>query len=88
MAAMRKKMAEGTAQPQEIAAFEQEARRKAIEGRERCSGLADKILDHRHEPLMISGMWAQYMMLIARRRERGIGDGEFHPDASSMPAAA
>jgi hypothetical protein len=25
-------------------------------------------------------MWAQYMVLIARARERGIGDGEFHPD--------
>ena len=80
MAAMRKKMAEGTAQPQEIAAFEQEARRKAIEGREAMLGLADKILDHRHEPLMISGMWAQYMMLIARARERGIADGDFHPE--------
>jgi len=73
-------MAEGTAAPQEIADFEQEAKRKAAQGREAMLGLVDKILDHRHEPLMISGMWAQYMMLIARARERGIGDGEFHPD--------
>jgi hypothetical protein len=28
---------------------------------------------------MLSGLWAQYMLLIARARERGIGDGEFHP---------
>jgi len=80
MAAMRKKMADGSAGPQEIADFEQEARRKAVEGRQAMLGLADKILDHRHEPLMISGMWAQYMMLIARARERGIADGDFHPD--------
>ncbi|HSV34287.1 MAG TPA: hypothetical protein VLI46_01960 [Ramlibacter sp.] len=81
MAAMRKKMAEGTAGPQEIADFEQEARQKAIDGRAAMLKLADTILDHRHEPMMLSGMWAQYMMLIARARERGIGDGEFHPDS-------
>lgn len=80
MAGMRKKMAEGSAAPQEIASFEDEARRKAADGREKMLVLADKILDHRHEPLMISGMWAQYMMLIARARERGIPDGDFHPD--------
>jgi hypothetical protein len=80
MAAMRKKMAEGSAAPQEIADFEAQARLKAVEGRQAMLALADKILDHRSEPLMISGMWAQYMMLIARARERGIGEGEFHPE--------
>jgi len=38
------------------------------------------LLDRRHEPLFISGMWAQHMAIIGRARERGIGDGEFHPD--------
>lgn len=80
MAAMRKKMADGSAQPQEIAAFEQEARRKAADGRDKMLALTDRILEHRHEPLMISGMWAQYMMLIARAREQGVPDGDFHPE--------
>jgi hypothetical protein len=79
MAAMRRKMADGTAAPQEIAAFEDEARRKGADGLAAMRRLADTILDRRHEPIMISGMWAQYMALIARARERGIGDGEFHP---------
>ncbi len=81
MATMRKKMAEGSASPMEIGAFEEEARRKSLAGRDAMTRLADAILDHRHEPLMISGLWAQYMVLIARARERGIGDGEFHPDS-------
>ena len=80
MAALRKKMAEGSATPAEIAGFEQEGARKGAEGREAMLKLADMILDHRKEPIMVAGMWAQYMMLIARARERGIGDGEFHPD--------
>jgi hypothetical protein len=79
MAAMHKKLADGSATPQEIAAFEAEAGRKAAEGRAAMLKLADTILDHRHEPLMLSGLWAQFLTLIARARERGIGDGEFHP---------
>ena len=79
MAAMRKKMADGSATPQEIGAFEAEALRKASEGRAALNRLVDAILDHRHEPMLLSGMWAQYMVLIARARERGIGDAEFHP---------
>ena len=81
MATMRKKMADGSASPTEIGAFEEEAKRKALAGRDAMTRLADAILDHRHEPLMISGLWAQYMVLIARARERGIGDHEFHPDS-------
>ena len=80
-AAMRKAIAEGTALPEEIQAFEAAARLKARQGAEDMRKLADKILDHRHEPIMISGLWAQHMMIIECARERGIGDGEFHPQS-------
>ena len=78
-AAMRKAIAEGTALPEEIQAFEAAARLKARQGVEDMRKLAETILDHRHEPIMISGLWAQHMMIIECARERGIGDGEFHP---------
>ena len=81
MASMRKRMADGSATPQEIAAFEQEAVGKSAAGRAAMLKLVDTILDRRREPMMIAGMWAQYMALIARARERGIGDGEFHPQS-------
>jgi len=80
-AAMRKAIAEGTALPEEIQAFEASARVKAQEGAAAMRLLAEKILDHRHEPIMVSGLWAQHMMIIQCARERGIGDGEFHPGA-------
>jgi hypothetical protein len=35
-------------------------------------------------PMLLSGMWAQYMVLIARARERGIGDAEFHPQTTRI----
>lgn len=78
-AAMRKKMAEGSATPQEIAAFEAETAAKAAKGSEDMRVLIDQILDRRHEPLMITGLWAQQMMILQRAKERGIPDGDFHP---------
>jgi hypothetical protein len=41
--------------------------------------LVDRILEHRHEPIVLSGLWAQHMAIIRRARELGIRDGEFHP---------
>ncbi|MNF23136.1 hypothetical protein D3C84_37100 [compost metagenome] len=77
-AAMRKSIAEGSATPDEIDAFETSAALKAEKGMADMRRLADIILDHRHEPIMISGLWAQHMMIIQRAKERGIADGDFH----------
>lgn len=80
MAAMRKKLMEGTATPDEIAAFEASARSKGQASQAALHRLIDELLDRRQEPLFISGMWAQHMAIIERARERGIDDGEFHPE--------
>jgi hypothetical protein len=79
MAALRRKMAAGEASPGEIAQLEAETKDRMQRQYAALTGLIDKILDHRKEPIYLSGMWAQYMMLIARARERGIQDGEFNP---------
>jgi len=81
MAALRKRIATGEASPGEIAQLESETKDKAQRQHAALTGLIDQILDRRKEPIYISGMWAQYMMLIARARERGIQDGEFHPQS-------
>ena len=83
-AALRKKMAESRAAPSEIAALESDAAAKAQAGRAELMELADLILDHRAEPIMLSGLWAQHMAIVRRARERGIGDGEFHPQSIVM----
>lgn len=79
MAAMRKRMQDGVATPQEIADFEQRGRAQA----ERMAAALDKLLDvilaHRDEPIILTGMWAQHMAIIRRARELGIPDGAFHP---------
>ncbi|WP_405720423.1 hypothetical protein OG607_07885 [Streptomyces sp. NBC_01537] len=79
MAAFRKRMADGTATPEEITAIRDESAARAVEGRDALRRLADELLDRRHEPVWVSGMWAQHMAIIDRARERGIPDGDFHP---------
>ncbi len=79
MAAMRKKMTDGSATPGEIAAFEAEGVLKGAKAQAQLRELAAKIIERRHQPMLISGLWAQHMAIIKQAREMGIGDGEFHP---------
>jgi hypothetical protein len=81
MAATRKRMAEGTCSPSEIAAFEADSAGRGKKMAEALREFADKILAHRHQPIVLSGLWAQHLQIIARARELGIGDGEFQPNS-------
>ena len=81
MAAMRKRMAEGSATPGEIAAFEADAAERAAHARGSLTGLIDKILESRHEPMVMTGMWAQHLAIIERAHALGVPDGDFHPES-------
>jgi len=85
MAAMRKKLADSTATPNEIAEFEEESRVKGAAGMESMRRLADAVIDHRREPIYVTGQWGQAMMIVERGRERGIPDGDFHPKSIVSP---
>jgi hypothetical protein len=78
-AAFRTRMANGTATPDEIAEVERRGAAKAARVRVDLLGFADRIVAHRHQPIFVSGMWAQHLTIIERARELGVGDGEFHP---------
>jgi hypothetical protein len=85
-AAMRKKLVDGVATPQEIEDFENEQREKGESSRKELAELIDELLDRRHEPLLIYSGWAQQIMVRDRARERGIADGDFHPETILMAA--
>jgi hypothetical protein len=80
-AALRSRMIEGTAMPSELEAFETEARQRAERMQEATLRMAEKILAHRHEPIVVAGLWAQHMTIIDLARDLGIPDGDFHPDS-------
>ena len=85
-AAMRTRIAAGTATPEEIASFEAVQAEKGAAARAEIATLIDELLDMRHEPLFIYGLWAQHLMVRDRARERGIPDGDFNPQTVLFPA--
>ncbi|CAH2917765.1 MAG: hypothetical protein CPSOU_3121 [uncultured Paraburkholderia sp.] len=78
-ASLRKRMSEGTAEPREIEALQTHNAAKAERAQAAMRKIADMILDMRHEPIYVAGLWAQHMVVMERARERGIPDGDFHP---------
>jgi hypothetical protein len=85
-AALRTRIAAGTATPQEIASFEAVQAAKGAAARAEIAALIDELLDMRHKPLFVYGLWAQHLMVRDRARERGIPNGDFNPQTVLFPA--
>ncbi len=81
MAALRARIAEGTATPGEIEAAERNGAAKAERMRKALESFAEALIAHRHEPINVTAQWAQHMMIIDQARKMGVGDGEFHPQS-------
>lgn len=80
MVVLRKAIAEGTARPDEIAAFDATTQERA-EAMERAYVLgAEALIEARHEKLFISGMWNALYQVATLVRERGFAAADFHPD--------
>ncbi|MFK0160126.1 hypothetical protein ACIQVL_47535 [Streptomyces sp. NPDC090499] len=79
-ALLRRRMAEGTATPQEISSFETESESRQKELDTAVTRIVDDIAAHRDEPLLIAGMNNQQFALIQALRARGVPDGSLHPD--------
>jgi len=79
MVRMRRAMADGTAKPGEIAAFEAEnAQRQKKIGADMAQWM-EHLLSRRDEPIFITGMMAMLYAIVAAGKQRGIADGAFHP---------
>ncbi|MGW0582201.1 hypothetical protein ACWD25_41155, partial [Streptomyces sp. NPDC002920] len=79
-ALLRRRMAEGTATPQEISTFENVSAARERDLDEAVTRIVDDIAEHRDEPLLIAGMNNQQFTLIQALRARGVTDGSLHPD--------
>jgi len=84
MGAMRRAIAECRATPTEIAAFDAEARSRQERMHACLTRMVEALLRHRGEPIILFGPWAQVYALVAAARERGIPDGDFHPDTAMI----
>lgn len=79
-ALLRRRMAEGTATPQEISSFEAVSGVREEELGASLARIVEDIAEHHVEPLLIAGMNNQQFALIQALRSHGIPDGSLHPD--------
>lgn len=80
MVVMRKKIAQGLARPEEIAAFERtSASRQAVLDKA-IDITADAIIANRGRKLMLAGLWSGLYAVARRVRDAGYAANDFHPD--------
>lgn len=79
---MRRKMADGTATPSEVAAFEAEMKERGKQVLADIDHLVDTVLGYRDRPQILLGPWAMAWRLMEAARAKGIPDGSFHPDTA------
>ena len=80
MITLRKAIADGSARPDEIAEFEENAARRQKAVDEASSVCAEALIAAQHEKLYISGFWAALHGAAVEVRKRGYSGKDFHPD--------
>ena len=80
MVNLRKAMADGTAQPSEIADFEAESARRQKGLDDAQAGAVEDIISKRDQRLFITGMWGALYPFAEQVRARGFSAKDFHPE--------
>ena len=80
MVMLRKKIADGTAQPSEIAAFEAESAARAQGLAAAQVGAVEDVIAKRDQRLFITGMWGALHPFAEAVRARGFSGKDFHPE--------
>jgi hypothetical protein len=80
LAAMRKAMADGTALPDDVVAFQSESAERQKSHDERLAYFAGQVLAHREEPMLFSAMFPSLYRLVELLRERGASPGDLTAD--------
>ncbi len=80
MVVLRKKVADGTARPDEVAEYEKTSRERQEAVDAAMIAGAEALIAHRADKLYISGMWGPLYELAKLVRDRGYAAKDFHPD--------
>lgn len=80
MIELRKAIADGTAQPQDIVEFERESSTRQAALDASLGKAADHIIASRGEKLLIMAMWGPLYQLAEEVRSRGYSGKDFHPE--------
>ncbi len=80
MVVLRKKIADGTARPEELADFEQTSRERQATLDQAMVAGAEALIKYRDEKLYISGLWNALYQVAKIVRGMGYSAKDFHPD--------
>ena len=80
MIALRRRIAEGTATPGEIAAFENMSKTRQTALIEGMAEGVREFVEHRHEKMLVSGMWATLFGFAQAVRAQGFSGKDFSPE--------
>ena len=80
MVVMRKKVADGTARPDEIAEFDRTSAERQAAVDAAIGTTAAFIVANREKKLMLSGLWSGLYAVAKAVREMGYSGQDFHPD--------
>ncbi|MFV2176067.1 hypothetical protein ACFHW2_17760 [Actinomadura sp. LOL_016] len=80
MVVLRKKIADGTARPEEIADFERTSRERQEALDRSVVAVAEALVRHRADKLYIAGMWNSLYQVAKAVRGLGCSAADFHPD--------
>ena len=86
MITLRRKLADGTARPNEIAEFERIATQRAADMDTSAKKAIDAVIEARSLPLLATGMFATLYQIAEGIRAKGHGGDDFHPDNAMMVA--
>jgi len=82
MVVMRKAIADGTARPDAIAAFEETSATRAALVADAVPATAQFIIENRHRKLQLSGLWSGLWQVAKAVRDAGYGRDDFDPNNS------
>ncbi|MGF6702090.1 hypothetical protein OKW38_006767 [Paraburkholderia sp. MM5496-R1] len=80
MGRMRRAIADGSAKPSEVAAFQEQAVARQRHTGKMIDRFLDKLTAQREVPVLVQGNWSLHWTLVERARQRGSADGICHPD--------
>ncbi|MCV7411234.1 hypothetical protein AWC05_27940 [Mycobacterium florentinum] len=83
---LRRKLADGTARPSEIAEFERIATQRANDMGNSAKKAVDAVIEARELPLLGAGMFATLYQIAEGINAKGHGGGDFNPDNALMVA--
>jgi hypothetical protein len=86
MIVLRRKIADGTARPSELAEFERIATERAAEMTASAEKAVDALIEARHRPIMVSGMFGQLYPIAEAVRAKGFSGTDFHAENSMFIA--